>query len=59
MEPSVTKRWHVDILHLPAYEDGTDRVKRRHVDILHLPAYEDGTECYETLAYRHSTPTCL
>jgi len=25
------------VLHLPAYEDGTDRV-------LHLPAYEDGTD---------------
>ena len=43
MEQSVTKRWHIDILHLPAYEDGTDRVKRRHVDILHLPVYEYGT----------------
>jgi hypothetical protein len=43
MEQSVTKRWHVYLLHLPAYEDGTDRVKRRHVDILHLPAHEYGT----------------
>jgi len=55
----MTKFSNLVILHLPAYEDGTDRVlmtKFENLVVLHIPASEDGTECSETSAYKIQTP---